>query len=257
MRIFYPRCAHHMFTVSESIFSLAFSSIFSTGSSSLRSVCMLGMRTIGVITKLDLMDEGTDAKDILENKLLPLRRGERTHLNTNSTCSLYFRGPRSDTLFPSCGNKAVVLKDVECSNHWNKKKKKKNEAEKGLRDGEGCDKTKWVRNQKTNRKVEERKSWKGEAGKRGKEKNTWKRACMYLVSCPLLQCADVVIFFSICSWLETRHVLLNIFHVLCFFYVFPPLLFSPRLSLCLTLWMFTFTRRLARSCISYRAWNSL
>uniref|UniRef100_A0AAR2LS89 Dynamin-2 n=1 Tax=Pygocentrus nattereri TaxID=42514 RepID=A0AAR2LS89_PYGNA len=28
-----------------------------------------GMRTIGVITKLDLMDEGTDARDILENKL--------------------------------------------------------------------------------------------------------------------------------------------------------------------------------------------
>ncbi|XP_044188428.1 dynamin-3 isoform X1 [Thunnus albacares] len=34
-----------------------------------------GLRTIGVLTKLDLMDEGTDAKDILENKLLPLRRG--------------------------------------------------------------------------------------------------------------------------------------------------------------------------------------
>ncbi|XP_049805474.1 dynamin isoform X1 [Schistocerca nitens] len=34
-----------------------------------------GIRTIGVITKLDLMDEGTDARDILENKLLPLRRG--------------------------------------------------------------------------------------------------------------------------------------------------------------------------------------
>jgi hypothetical protein len=33
------------------------------------------MRTIGVITKLDLMDQGTDARDILENKLLPLRRG--------------------------------------------------------------------------------------------------------------------------------------------------------------------------------------
>uniref|UniRef100_A0A3B3VRS0 Interferon-induced GTP-binding protein Mx n=1 Tax=Poecilia latipinna TaxID=48699 RepID=A0A3B3VRS0_9TELE len=32
------------------------------------------LRTIGVITKLDLMDEGTDARDILENKLLPLRR---------------------------------------------------------------------------------------------------------------------------------------------------------------------------------------
>ncbi|GAB1285606.1 Dynamin-3 [Apodemus speciosus] len=34
-----------------------------------------GLRTIGVITKLDLMDEGTHARDVLENKLLPLRRG--------------------------------------------------------------------------------------------------------------------------------------------------------------------------------------
>lgn len=34
-----------------------------------------GLRTIGVITKLDLMDAGTDAREILENKLLPLRRG--------------------------------------------------------------------------------------------------------------------------------------------------------------------------------------
>ena len=34
-----------------------------------------GMRTIGVLTKLDLMDEGTDARQILENKVLPLRRG--------------------------------------------------------------------------------------------------------------------------------------------------------------------------------------
>ena len=34
-----------------------------------------GMRTIGVLTKLDLMDDGTDAKDILENRTLPLRRG--------------------------------------------------------------------------------------------------------------------------------------------------------------------------------------
>ena len=36
---------------------------------------MIGVRTIGVLTKLDLMDEGTDAKNILENKLFPLRRG--------------------------------------------------------------------------------------------------------------------------------------------------------------------------------------
>ena len=35
-----------------------------------------GSRTIGVITKLDLMDDGTDARNILENKLLPLRRGK-------------------------------------------------------------------------------------------------------------------------------------------------------------------------------------
>lgn len=34
-----------------------------------------GIRTIGVITKLDLMDKGTDAREVLENKLLPLRRG--------------------------------------------------------------------------------------------------------------------------------------------------------------------------------------
>ena len=33
------------------------------------------MRTIGVLTKLDLMDEGTDAHTILENKVFPLRRG--------------------------------------------------------------------------------------------------------------------------------------------------------------------------------------
>ena len=35
----------------------------------------VGLRTIGVITKLDLMDDGTDARDVLENRLLPLRRG--------------------------------------------------------------------------------------------------------------------------------------------------------------------------------------
>lgn len=34
-----------------------------------------GVRTIGVITKLDLMEDGTDARDVLENKLKPLRRG--------------------------------------------------------------------------------------------------------------------------------------------------------------------------------------
>ena len=40
-----------------------------------REVDPSGMRTIGVITKLDLMDDGTDAREILENRLLPLKRG--------------------------------------------------------------------------------------------------------------------------------------------------------------------------------------
>ena len=39
-----------------------------------------GLRTIGVITKLDLMDEGTGTRDVLEKKLLPLRRGEACFL---------------------------------------------------------------------------------------------------------------------------------------------------------------------------------
>ena len=38
-------------------------------------IFFVGTRTIGVITKLDLMDVGTDARDILENKTFPLRRG--------------------------------------------------------------------------------------------------------------------------------------------------------------------------------------
>lgn len=40
-----------------------------------KEVDQQGVRTIGVITKLDLMDDGTDAKEILENRHLPLRRG--------------------------------------------------------------------------------------------------------------------------------------------------------------------------------------
>ena len=40
-----------------------------------KSVDPDGVRTIGVITKLDLMDEGTDARAVFENKVIPLRRG--------------------------------------------------------------------------------------------------------------------------------------------------------------------------------------
>lgn len=34
-----------------------------------------GERTIGVLTKVDIMDQGTDCCDILDNKVIPLRRG--------------------------------------------------------------------------------------------------------------------------------------------------------------------------------------
>ena len=34
-----------------------------------------GLRTIGVITKLDLMDDGTDAREIFEGKSIPLKKG--------------------------------------------------------------------------------------------------------------------------------------------------------------------------------------
>lgn len=40
-----------------------------------REVDPNGLRTIGVLTKIDLMDQGTDARDILENRVFPLRRG--------------------------------------------------------------------------------------------------------------------------------------------------------------------------------------
>ncbi len=34
-----------------------------------------GDRTIGVLTKLDLMDPGTDAIDVLQGRIIKLRRG--------------------------------------------------------------------------------------------------------------------------------------------------------------------------------------
>ena len=34
-----------------------------------------GLRTLGVITKLDLMDAGTDARDIFQGKNIPLKKG--------------------------------------------------------------------------------------------------------------------------------------------------------------------------------------
>ena len=40
-----------------------------------REVDPSGERTIGVVTKIDLMDQGTDALDLLQGKIYPLRLG--------------------------------------------------------------------------------------------------------------------------------------------------------------------------------------
>ena len=40
-----------------------------------RSVDPEGLRTIGVLTKVDIMDQGTDCADVLNNQVIPLRRG--------------------------------------------------------------------------------------------------------------------------------------------------------------------------------------
>jgi replication fork clamp-binding protein CrfC len=41
-----------------------------------REVDPEGSRTIGVLTKIDLMDQGTDVVDILAGRIIPLRLGE-------------------------------------------------------------------------------------------------------------------------------------------------------------------------------------
>jgi dynamin 1-like protein len=40
-----------------------------------REVDPTGERTIGVVTKIDLMDQGTDALDLLQGKIYPLKLG--------------------------------------------------------------------------------------------------------------------------------------------------------------------------------------
>lgn len=40
-----------------------------------REVDPEGLRTLGVLTKVDLMDQGTDVVDILSGKIIPLRLG--------------------------------------------------------------------------------------------------------------------------------------------------------------------------------------
>ena len=43
----------------------------------------LGERTLGVLTFLDLMDQGKDACDVLQNKVTPLQKGYISIVNRN------------------------------------------------------------------------------------------------------------------------------------------------------------------------------
>ncbi|TMW56688.1 hypothetical protein Poli38472_006698 [Pythium oligandrum] len=52
-----------------------------------------GVRTIGVLTKLDLMDDGTDALDMLQGRIIPLKRGfvgvvNRSQADINNSVSI-------------------------------------------------------------------------------------------------------------------------------------------------------------------------
>lgn len=52
-----------------------------------------GLRTIGVLTKLDLMDDGTDALDMLQGRVIPLKRGfvgvvNRSQADINASLSI-------------------------------------------------------------------------------------------------------------------------------------------------------------------------
>ncbi|CAG0892482.1 unnamed protein product [Darwinula stevensoni] len=64
----------------------------------------LGERTIGVLTKLDLMDRGTDARDVLENKVFPLKRGyigtvNRSQAEITSGTDMYTARDSEDKFF--------------------------------------------------------------------------------------------------------------------------------------------------------------
>lgn len=85
-----------------------------------------GNRTVGVLTKLDLMDPGTDASDMLNNKVIPLRRGyiavvNRGQIDVNSDLSIreglrkeeaFFRNhptySRNRNLMAKCGTRPLA-----------------------------------------------------------------------------------------------------------------------------------------------------
>lgn len=83
-----------------------------------RDVDPLGLRTIGVLTKLDLMDKGTNALDILQGRIYPLRLGfigvvNRSQEDINNDVSIktsldkerefFMTHPQYNTIHEKCG----------------------------------------------------------------------------------------------------------------------------------------------------------
>lgn len=70
-----------------------------------------GVRTLGVITKLDLMDEGTNALDMLQSRVIPLRRGyvgvvNRSQANLDNSESIEAARASEKTFFKNHPNYA-------------------------------------------------------------------------------------------------------------------------------------------------------
>ena len=88
-----------------------------------RAVDPDGHRTVGVLTKVDIMDAGTDAVDVLNNRVIPLRRGyiavknrSQHAIQTSSTIreglaseDQYFSThPRYRHMLPKCGTRNLA-----------------------------------------------------------------------------------------------------------------------------------------------------
>eukprot|EP00873_Tetraselmis_striata_P044246 jgi/Tetstr1/464510/TSEL_009268.t1 len=79
-----------------------------------RQVDPEGLRTIGVLTKLDIMDRGTDAADILHNKVVPLKLGyvgvvNRSQHDINMNKSVKAAREAEDAFFTSHPSYSGVL----------------------------------------------------------------------------------------------------------------------------------------------------
>lgn len=77
LSLFFLKCLEHISNPNAIILAVTSANTDLANSDALKlaqSVDAFGNRTVGVLTKLDLMDEGTDASEILNNQVIPLRR---------------------------------------------------------------------------------------------------------------------------------------------------------------------------------------